>query len=105
VVYFVVILLRGSLPRFRIDQMMDINWKLLTPLAMAVVSVTAVLDKVMTIYQFKWWLYVPVMLLANALILLVTLLLLGRYARTQRVSFTNHPAVAAQAERPGVIQV
>jgi NADH-quinone oxidoreductase subunit H len=84
-VYFVVILLRGSLPRFRIDQMMDINWKLLTPLAMVVVSVTAVLAKLME--NFNWALYILVMLLANAGILLVTSVLLSRFARTKRVSF------------------
>jgi NADH-quinone oxidoreductase subunit H len=43
IVYFVVILFRGSLPRFRIDQMMDLNWKLLTPLALVAVLVTALL--------------------------------------------------------------
>jgi NADH-quinone oxidoreductase subunit H len=41
VVYFVVILFRGSLPRLRIDQMMDLNWKILTPLAIVALLVTA----------------------------------------------------------------
>ena len=40
-VYFVVILFRGSLPRFRIDQMMDLNWKLLTPMALVSLIITA----------------------------------------------------------------
>lgn len=48
-VYALVILARGALPRFRIDQMMDINWKILTPLALVIVMVTALLDKVLTI--------------------------------------------------------
>ncbi len=43
--YFLVILLRGSLPRYRTDQMMDLAWKILTPQALAVVVLTAVLDK------------------------------------------------------------
>jgi NADH-quinone oxidoreductase subunit H len=42
-VYFVVILFRGSLPRFRIDQMMDLNWKVLTPLSLISVLVTAII--------------------------------------------------------------
>jgi NADH-quinone oxidoreductase subunit H len=42
-VYFVVILFRGSLPRFRIDQMMDLNWKVLTPLALVSVLLTAII--------------------------------------------------------------
>ena len=43
IVYFVVILFRGSLPRFRIDQMMDFNWKLLTPLSLIALLITALL--------------------------------------------------------------
>lgn len=42
VVYFVTILFRGTLPRFRIDQMMNLNWKVLTPLSLALVMVMAV---------------------------------------------------------------
>ncbi len=41
IVYFVVILFRGTLPRFRIDQMMDFNWKLLTPLSLIALLITA----------------------------------------------------------------
>lgn len=46
VVYFVFILLRGSLPRFRIDQMMALNWKILTPIALGIISITAIVEKV-----------------------------------------------------------
>ncbi len=45
VVYFVFILLRGSLPRFRIDQMMALNWKILTPVALLMVMITALVEK------------------------------------------------------------
>ncbi len=45
VVYFLGLLIRFSLPRFRIDQMMNINWKMLTPIALGAVIVTAVIDK------------------------------------------------------------
>ena len=34
-----------SLPRIRIDHMLNFNWKFLTPLALALVMVTAMLDK------------------------------------------------------------
>ncbi len=40
-VYFIGIWMRGSLPRFRIDQMMDLNWKVLTPAGLVIVIVTA----------------------------------------------------------------
>lgn len=65
VVYFVGILLRGSLPRFRIDQMMNINWKLLTPLALAALLVTALVDKGMTLAGLPEWARAAALLLAN----------------------------------------
>lgn len=46
VVYFVVIWFRGTFPRVRIDQMNTLNWKFLVPLALAVVIVAAVVDKI-----------------------------------------------------------
>lgn len=45
IAYFAIVLLRGALPRFRIDQMMDLNWKTLTPLSLLLIMVTAVVDK------------------------------------------------------------
>jgi NADH-quinone oxidoreductase subunit H len=43
--YFVVILMRAALPRIRIDHMLDLNWKFLVPLALAVIVVTLLGDK------------------------------------------------------------
>jgi NADH-quinone oxidoreductase subunit H len=40
-VYFVVAWIRTTLPRIRIDHMLNINWKFLTPLALVVLIVTA----------------------------------------------------------------
>jgi NADH-quinone oxidoreductase subunit H len=45
-VYFVVIWFRGTFPRVRIDQLNTLNWKFLVPLALAVVIVAAVVDKI-----------------------------------------------------------
>ena len=42
IVYFVVVLIRISMPRLRIDQMLNFNWKFLTPLALVLLIVTAV---------------------------------------------------------------
>jgi NADH-quinone oxidoreductase subunit H len=43
--YFAGLLVRFSLPRFRIDQMMNINWKMLTPLSLGVLIASALVDK------------------------------------------------------------
>ncbi len=81
-VYFVVILLRGSLPRFRIDQMMDINWKVLTPVSLVLVMVTAVASKLVPADMPG--LQLVVMLAANLVILLVTLQFLRNAGRSRR---------------------
>jgi len=47
VIYFIVVLMRIALPRFRIDQMLNFNWKVLTPLALVLLMVTAVVEKVL----------------------------------------------------------
>ena len=44
-VYFVVAWVRISLPRLRIDQMLNFNWKVLTPLALVLLMVTALVEK------------------------------------------------------------
>ena len=81
-VYFVIILMRGSLPRFRMDQMMDVNWKLLTPMALAVVIITAVVDKLMTGGQMMS--RIGALWLANLVIIIVTLRFLRSYAQRKR---------------------
>ncbi len=48
--YFAVILMRAALPRIRIDHMLDLNWKFLVPVSLAVVVVTIVVDKVVQLY-------------------------------------------------------
>lgn len=44
-VYFVYIWIRGTLPRLRVDQILDYNWKFLVPLSLVLVLVVAVADK------------------------------------------------------------
>ncbi len=69
VVYFIVILLRASLPRFRIDQMMNLNWKLLTPLSMTMLVLTALLDKLLP--SSPLFVRIVGMVVMNVLVLLI----------------------------------
>jgi NADH-quinone oxidoreductase subunit H len=45
IVWFTTIWIRGSFPRVRIDHLLGLNWKFLTPLALLIVAVTAIVDK------------------------------------------------------------
>jgi NADH-quinone oxidoreductase subunit H len=65
IIYFVVAWIRISLPRLRIDQMLNFNWKFLTPLAFALVLVTALANALLA--SAPTWLYVSGMFLVNVL--------------------------------------
>jgi NADH-quinone oxidoreductase subunit H len=80
-VYFVVIWIRGTFPRIRIDQMNQFNWKLITPLALVSLIVTAVFEKLAAEMGLN---RIGVHLGANLLLLLLTLWALRGYARGVR---------------------
>ena len=92
VVYFAVTLMRFTLPRIRIDQMNDLNWKFLTPLALAVVMVTAVADKAAV---EAGWSRLAALLAANGALGLVTLAALAAQARRMRRRIEARVARAA----------
>lgn len=81
-VYFFTVLIRGTLPRFRIDQMMDLNWKLLTPLALIVLVVTALAYKLVGGLPPVLW--ILIMWVLNSILLWGVGIYLARYDR-QRV--------------------
>jgi len=81
IVYFLVILFRGSLPRFRIDQMMDFNWKLLTPLALASLIATALLANPLAGIPA---LQAVVLFVVNAVLLVVFFSVAGKRAAPKR---------------------
>jgi NADH-quinone oxidoreductase subunit H len=70
VVYFVTILFRGTLPRFRIDQMMNLNWKVLTPLSLSLIMAMAIVGGLTRDAPFFW--QVIAYLLVNILLLAIT---------------------------------
>lgn len=81
-VYLLLLGLRFSLPRLRIDQMMALNWKLLTPLALASVLVTAIVDKLGPVGNGL--IRVGALMLANLVLLFFTDRLLTLYTRSRR---------------------
>ncbi|TKJ28989.1 MAG: NADH-quinone oxidoreductase subunit H [Chloroflexi bacterium B3_Chlor] len=49
--YFVLIWMRGTLPRLRVDQLMNFSWKTLVPLALANLMLTALVAKLVPQYS------------------------------------------------------
>ncbi|MFQ5420582.1 MAG: NADH-quinone oxidoreductase subunit NuoH [Anaerolineae bacterium] len=86
-VYSVFVWIRGTLPRVRIDQMLNFNWKFLVPLSLALILMVAVLDKVMDLYFDPSFLTrAGVHLLSNILLGYAALELARWYARRQRLA-------------------
>jgi NADH-quinone oxidoreductase subunit H len=89
-VYWVIMWVKYSLPRIRIDHMLGFNWKFLTPLALVVLMVTAITDKLLegitalVAEQYQALVYVLVMLAVNLLIGWITLQILRTRARMER---------------------
>ncbi len=84
--YFVVIWIRLSLPRVRIDQLMDFGWKFLIPLSLMLVMVTAILEKVLSNYALNGWQHAGIHLLMNVIFtwLTVQILIIFQAKRPRR---------------------
>jgi NADH-quinone oxidoreductase subunit H len=93
--YWVIMWIRYSLPRIRIDHMLNFNWKFLVPLSLVVLMVTAVLDKFLVAVGATPLAYALVMLAANLLIIWVALVLVKRYARAERIRVAEPRPVAS----------
>lgn len=103
VIYWLLLTLRFSLPRFRIDQMMAVNWKYLTPLSLFTLIVTAVVDKLIPSDLFL--IRIAVLFAANLVIFLIADRLLTLYSKhkekERRIVYTPRPV--AVGEKPQAI--
>jgi NADH-quinone oxidoreductase subunit H len=81
-VYFLIMWIRYTLPRIRIDHMLNFNWKFLTPLALIMLMVTAIMDKLLSNYSKIS--YAIVMLAVNIIIIWAVLLVLKSYSSFER---------------------
>jgi NADH-quinone oxidoreductase subunit H len=96
--YWAIMWVKYSMPRIRIDHMLNFTWKFLTPLALVVLMVTAIMDKVlggstMLVYSLG-------MLGANLVLVWLTLQVLRRLAREERVRVFESRPVAMPPEPP-----
>lgn len=81
-IYYVIMWVRYSFPRIRIDQMLGFSWKFLTPLALILLIVVAILSKVLE--GVSPAVFALAILAANLIIILVTVMVLRVYARMER---------------------
>lgn len=84
-VYFVYVWVRGTLPRVRVDQILDYNWKFLVPLALALLFVVAIVDKLIPAGAGQFT-RMAIHLASNVGLGLITLELLRRAGRRNRIA-------------------
>jgi NADH-quinone oxidoreductase subunit H len=102
IVYFVVIWIRGSFPRIRIDHTNNLNWKLITPLALASLIFTAIAEKVATEYGIN---RLGIHVGANVFLFMITLAMIRLNARAARsrvkANSVNKTVAASSGSSPG----
>ncbi len=99
--YFLGLLIRFSLPRFRIDQMLAFNWKMLVPLSLVTVSLTAIVDK---LAMSNIWVRVVVLILVNLIIWLSLQEIVDRvYRKRPQRRTVNYPRQKPETDEPSVV--
>lgn len=81
--YWVIMWVKYTMMRIRIDQMLGFNWKFLTPLAFALLLVTALMNALLA--GAPTWLYILGMLLANVVTGWVALEIARSVTRKERM--------------------
>jgi NADH-quinone oxidoreductase subunit H len=85
VVFFFFVWVRGTLPRIRIDQLLNFNWKVLVPLTLVLLMVVAVVVKILP-EDISEWGAALILLATNVIIGLITLDILRRRGRQSRIA-------------------
>ncbi len=93
--YWVIMWIKYSVPRIRIDHMLAFNWKFLVPLSLVVLVNTAILNKLLI--GLPIWGYALGMFGSNLVIGLITIEILRAYGRKQP-KVVQKPAPQAQTQ-------
>ena len=80
--YWVIMWIKYTLLRIRIDHMLAFNWKFLTPLSFVLLMVTALLNAILA--GTPSWVYISVMFLSNILIGWISLEVARAHSRRER---------------------
>lgn len=98
--YVVISWIRLSLPRIRIDEMLNFNWRFLIPVSFVNLIIVAVLDRVLVELGVAHWLYVLILSLQSLLVLAVALVVTNTLVEpVEREEFPSRPvAVPPESE-------
>jgi NADH-quinone oxidoreductase subunit H len=80
--YWIIMWVKYTLLRIRIDHMLALNWKFLTPLAFVLLMVTALMNALLA--GTSSWLYISGMFLSNIVVAWVALEIVRSYSRKER---------------------
>lgn len=80
--YWIIMWVKYTLMRIRIDHMLAFNWKFLTPVAFTLLMVTAFMNALLA--DAPTWLYTSGMLLSNVLVAWISLETARLYSRRER---------------------
>jgi NADH-quinone oxidoreductase subunit H len=80
--YWIIMWVKYTVPRIRIDHMLYFNWKFLVPFSIAILVMTAVMHKLLSGYDTP--VYIVGMLVANLILGWITLEILRAQARKRR---------------------
>ena len=87
--YWVIMWIKYTVPRIRIDHMLAFNWKFLTPVSFVLLMVTAIANNLLA--SAPTWLYALGMFTSNVLIAWITIEMLRAYGRKQKAKETVQP--------------
>jgi len=92
--YWIIMWVKYTLMRIRIDHMLAFNWKFLTPVAFALIIVTAIMNALLS--GLDVWIYVIGMFISNILVAWGALEIARSYSRRERERIEGpKPAVEA----------
>ena len=80
--YWIIMWVKYTLMRIRIDHMLAFNWKFLTPLAFTLIIVTAIMNALLS--GLDTWIYILGMFLSNVLLAWGSLEIARSYSRKER---------------------
>jgi NADH-quinone oxidoreductase subunit H len=98
--YFILIWFRGTLPRFRVDQLMAFAWKFLLPLALANIFVLALEVTIWTEYDISAGIVLPIFAVVNFAMAGALIYGWGRIMVRQYERFPKQPRLVSEIDVP-----